>query len=433
MRTSQRFIPALLSLLMILGFVSLQAQNINYMRPYDQSGVNYFEDQKDGTVDFEKLTVRLGGNFTQQFQSLSHSNSGLTGLELYELQPGFNLATANLNIDVALSKGIRLNLVTYLSSRHHPESWVKGGYIQFDELPFLHSAFVDKLMENVSIRVGHMEVNYGDTHFRRTDNGNAMYNPFIGNYIIDAFNTEIGGEVYYQKDGLIAMLGMTNGEINGNITKPRTSDTDNSDKRAASIIGKLGFDKEVADNVRLRLTGSVYTTKSSAANHIYDGDRGGSRYYLVMVPPGSSAGASGIFTSGRYNPGFGDVVTSYMFNAFLKAKGFEVFGTYETGEGRGYNEVAKRNMNQIAADVIYRFGKTENIYIGGRYNTITADDVTGNEIGINRLQLGGGWFVTPNMLFKIEYVDQQYKDFPTTSLLNDGEFHGIMIEAAVGF
>ena len=46
------------------------------------------------------------------------------------------------------------------------------------------------------VRVGHMEINYGDAHFRRSDNGNAIYNPFVGNYIMDAFTTEIGGEVY---------------------------------------------------------------------------------------------------------------------------------------------------------------------------------------------------------------------------------------------
>ena len=43
-----------------------------------------------------------------------------------------------------------------------------------------------------------MEINYGDAHFRRSDNGNAIYNPFVGNYIMDAFTTEIGGEVVPQ-------------------------------------------------------------------------------------------------------------------------------------------------------------------------------------------------------------------------------------------
>lgn len=433
MKSSQRLITAL-TFFLLFGFIGLQAQQLGHWRPYDKSGVVYFEDLKSNTAEFEGVKVRVGGGFTQQMQLLSHENNGNN--DLYPLRNGFNLATANLNLDVALAQGVRLNLITYLSSRHHPEAWVKGGYIQFDQLPFLESEFFDNLMEKVTIRIGHMEVNYGDGHFRRTDNGNAMYNPFVGNYIVDAFNTEIGGEVYYQSNGLIAMLGMTGGEINGNVAPASTSAVDDSDKRAPSIIGKLGFDKQLDENVRLRLMGSVYTTQSSSANHIFDGDRGGSRYYLVMVPPGVRAGDRGVYPSGRYNPGFGDELTTFQFNAFLKASGLEIFGTFESANGRARTEDPDndfRNMTQFAADVLYRIGEQENFYIGGRYNTVTADDPSGTEIGIDRLQLGAGWFVTNNILFKLEYVNQNYKDFPTDDIRAEGNFNGVMIEAAVGF
>jgi hypothetical protein len=339
-----KLFKALFSLIALLAVTSLMAQEgkIDNLRPYDQEGVNEFEYlKKDNLDDFDGLKVRIGGNFAQQFQALEHSNSlmdvdgdGAFDNELYNLQPGFNLATANLNIDVQLAKGIRLNLITYLSSRHHPEAWVKGGFIQVDDLSFLNSDFADKLMENITIRAGHMEINYGDAHFRRTDNGNAMYNPFVGNYIADAFNTEIGGEVYYKQGDLTAMLAVTGGEINGNITEPNTSEVDDNSNRAPSIIGKISYDGDVAENVRLRLTGSAYHTASSGVNHLYSGDRAGSRYYLVMSPPGARAGESGIFSSGRYTPGFMDQVTAFMGNAFLKAGGFEFFGTYEMSSGR---------------------------------------------------------------------------------------------------
>ena len=52
------------------------------------------------------------------------------------------------------------------------------------------------IMKYTTLRVGHFEINYGDAHFRRSDNGNSMYNPFVGNYILDAFTTEIGAEAY---------------------------------------------------------------------------------------------------------------------------------------------------------------------------------------------------------------------------------------------
>jgi hypothetical protein len=34
-----------------------------------------------------------------------------------------------------LAKGIRIQLTSYLSSRHHNETWVKDGFIQIDESP----------------------------------------------------------------------------------------------------------------------------------------------------------------------------------------------------------------------------------------------------------------------------------------------------------
>lgn len=440
MKIAVRTLATVVVLLATTAMVLAQQPTIQNFRDYDKEGTGVFEDPKTTDGEFEGLKVRLGGHFAQQFQGLSHSNTlididndGTFENELYALEPGFNLATANLNIDVQLAQGVRLNLITYLSSRHHPEAWVKGGFIQFDAMPFLNSDFVDKVMEKVRIRIGHMEVNYGDAHFRRTDNGNAMYNPFVGNYIADAFNTEIGGEIYYLNKGFTAMLGITGGEINGNVTEPNTSDNDDSDARAPSIIGKLAYDSELSEDVRLRVSTSVYTTASSAVNHIYSGDRGGSRYYLVMAPPGVRAGDRGIFPSGRYNPGFTDKVTSFMGNVFLKAQGVEFFGTYETSSGRNWFEPNTRNMTQLAGELLYRFGANEDVYVGGRYNTVSAEDPSGSDITINRYQLGAGWFLTDNVLLKGEYVNQDYLDFPSGSQLFEGNFNGFMLEAVIGF
>ncbi|HKK78621.1 MAG TPA: hypothetical protein VJ933_03285, partial [Phaeodactylibacter sp.] len=388
------FILIALALLVSTSLVA-QQPTISNLRPYDQEGVNKFEYLKKNNPEFDGLKVRIGGAFAQQFQGLDHTNTtvdldgdGMADNALYNLEPGFNLATANLNLDVQLARGVRLNLITYLSSRHHPEAWVKGGFIQFDELPFFNSETVDNIMDNVMIRVGHMEINYGDAHFRRTDNGNAMYNPFVGNYIVDAFNTEIGAEIYYTKNDFIGMLGMTGGEINGNVGEARTSAEDDKAKRSPTIIGKFGYDGNVAENVRLRLTGSAYHTESSSANHLFTGDRGGSRYYLVMEEPGSRAGSA--FRSGRYNPGYNDQVTAVVGSAFLKAGGFELFGFYENANGRSRTEADTRAMDHIAAEAIYRFGKNEDVYIGARYNTVSSEDPSGADVTINRYQLGGG-------------------------------------------
>lgn len=393
----------------------------NYRLP-DQRALHEFEPSKDTTTVFQGLNVRLGGAFALQFQGLSHENSGAA--DLIEIGNNFNLATANLDLDVSLYDGVRLHLRTYLSSRHHPEPYVKGGYMQIDKLDFIRKDFLGDLMKNLTIKVGHMENNYGDAHFRRTDNAQALYNPLVGNLIMDAFTTEIGGELLYRKNGWLGMVSLTNGKLNQSVTDPGST--------GPSFIGKFGYDKTANENFRWRLTGSLYHTGKTTNAYLYSADRTGSRYYLVMEAPGASSAAN--FTSGRYNPVLKNKMTSVMINPFFKYQGLEFFGTYEHASGKDNSETDNRSFDQIAAEVVYRFGNTENLYVAGRYNTVNGKDfATGNDIGINRIQLGGGWFMTKNILAKLEYVHQAYDGFGQGHRFDDGKFHGVMLEAVISF
>jgi hypothetical protein len=64
----------------------------------------------------------------------------------------------------------------------------------------------------------------------------AIYNPFVGNYMMEAFTTEIGGEVYLRNKGIIAMATVTGGEIRGTVPG----------KRGPTVIGKLGVDRQAS-------------------------------------------------------------------------------------------------------------------------------------------------------------------------------------------
>ena len=421
----------------------------SYWRPYDLRGVNVFETSKaPDTIPFEGTRVRLGAGFTQQFQGLKHSNKGANNYQstnkLYPLAPGFMTSQANLFLDVQLADGIRLNVTTYLSARHHNEAWVKGGYIQFDKLPF-KGQFWSDLMKIATIKIGHMEINYGDAHFRRPDGGQTLYSPFMEGNIMDAFATEIGGEVYLQKNGLFGMVGLTSGMIKGNVdstytTKnPDGSIIDGNIKRSPSIYLKGGIDKTLGD-IRVRLSGSFYHNSSSAASGLtlYGGDRTGSNYQNVMEKvaysvPAVLPASTAVAFSGRFNPGFSKKVDAAMFNGFLKVKGLELFGTYETAKGRTKTETANRSANQLAGEVVYRFAK-DRLYVGGRYNTVNAR-LAGfaKDVTVNRVAGAAGWFLTRNVLLKGEIVKQQYKDFPATDYRAGGKFHGYVIEAVVGF
>src|SRR5580698_9412747 len=402
-------------LFMILGIsASAQHQAMQFYRPNDRSGINMFETGKDDTVSFYHLKVKVGGNFEQSYQMLRDKNTALpmteTGFNgnvnsLIPLTNGFDLAMANLNIDAQLADGIRVNLTTYLSSRHHEDTWVKGGYIQFDKLLFLHSRLVDTLMKSVTIKIGQFDVDYGDQHYRRTDGGNTIYNPFVENYIMDEFATELGGEIYYHhSSGFFLMGGITNGELDPTVVASTKIDsaTGQVNHYSADFHGKLGFDREVTADFRFRLTGSVYSVKSANSNTLFGGDRTGSHYFDVMenanIAKGTTISNENDYSpfSGRYNPGFSESVNTFMVNPFLKYKGLEFFATYENAHGRTISETGMRQAIQYAADLIYRFPEhKENFWVGVRYNTVTAAMAGNpNDITINREVASAGWFLT---------------------------------------
>jgi len=411
-------------------FSTAPSIDIQHFRATDMRGLNVFEPSKTEERPYTGFKLNWGASFTQQFQGLSHSNSAtprmVTGVDankLVEIGGGLNNANANLYLNAQLAKGIRVALTSYLSSRHHNETWVKDGYFLIDDSP-LQIAALENIMKYVTLRIGHFELNYGDAHFRRTDNGNAIYNPFVGNYIMDAFTTEIGAEAYVRKSGFMVMAGMTGGEVRGQVQKPK--------ERAPSYLAKAGFDKQLNQDLRLRLMGSLYQTQKSVNNTLYNGDRAGSRYYSVLENTTSSEAAQA--WSGAIQPGFKSKIRALQLNPFVKFRGLELFGVAEKTEGRTATETTNREWTQYAGDVVYRFMADERVFVGGRYNTAKGEFAgIAPEVSVNRYQLGGGWFITPNVMMKAEYVNQKYNDFPAADIRSGGKFKGFMVEGVVGF
>jgi len=432
----------------LFGSTFVFAQELDYKidnwYPKTKEARVQFEPKKSIETSFEKVKVNLGGAFALQFQALSHKNKAVyipiddpnggplkvNKNKLYNIGNNFNLATANLDLNVALYDGIFMHLRTFLSSRHHPEPYVKGGYIQIDKLNFISEDFLKDIMDYTTIKVGHDEINYGDAHFRRSDNASAIVNPFVGNLLMDSYATFVFAEFYYQRNNVLAMLGVTNNKLNQHASKG----TD------PSIYGKLGYDNQINDDLRLRVTGSYYSVAKTQRTDFYTGDRAGSRYYFVME--NQFATSAGQAQSGRVNPNFENKLTAFMVNPFVKFKGFEFFGTYEhaTGlnlyRGAGVKDSPKdkrRKFDQYAAELIYRFGNSENFYLGGRYNYVEGKTVEENNVDITRYNLGAGWFMTNNILIKGEYVNQKYKGFDMKNILHGGEFDGVVLEAVISF
>lgn len=462
-----------------------QQPDLQFYRNWDQTGINTFEPKKHvDQPEYEGFKIRIGGAFTQDFQYLTHENKAdfnpfpngnnrnyLFGVITNPADPkfdtlgatlsGFNLAMANLNLDFQIADGIRVALENYMSARHHPEFWVKGGYIQIDRLPmFNNPAWFDKYFR---VKLGHFQPNFGDMQFRRTDGGNAMYNPFVENFILDAFTTEIGGELYaFPTSDLMIMVGMSSGFINGNINNFPGADKNGvvPEKKNPSIFAKVAYDKQFNEDFRFRLSASVYNNSNHSRNTLYAGDRTGSHYFMVMeqatqynpsaTPQYSASSTANQFTSGRFNPDMPNRITAFMINPFIKFSGLEVFGSYEILSGSNYADTKtdannnttweRRAASQYVAEIVYRFLANEQVFVGGRYIGASVEprgmlDANGDQItaNISRMAFSAGWFPTKNLLVKAEYVLQNYTDFPTTDYRSEGKFNGFMVQAVVGF
>jgi hypothetical protein len=467
--------------LLAVGLFSMAATNAqvsfgNMQNQISRSkdGINVFDVQKDDK-EFTGLSVDLGGAFSMDFQAINSFNdqpvnfaapSKITGYRLMNTENNFVLPAADMTIGAQLFDGVRVNLDIYLASRHHNDTYARGGYLQIDKLDFIQKDFLADIMKYATIKIGQMENNYGDAHFRSSDNGSTLRNAFVGNNIMNAFTTEMGMEVYYKRNGWVSMLGATNGNLNQGtqeVAYPTLSNATPDANTAVSptILAKFGYDKQLNKDLRVRLTGSYYHNSNLGNSNLYSSSRSGFGFWGVLNnnaytnPNNPNTAANPIAVPSSYNsnstpeatfnPNFKNWATSYMINPFVKYQGLEFFGTVELtsgGDKAGVDD--KRTANQYAAELIYRFGKKEQFYIAGKYNTVSGklSNADAKKVTVDKFESSIGWFMTKNIVAKLDYVSQNYKDYtqfvgnvPTGNANNfyGGKFNGLVFEAAISF
>lgn len=367
-----------------------------------------FEKAKSDASEFENLKIKVGADFALQLQMLEHE----APVELIDLKKNFNLPTANLNITADLAPGIQLYINNYMSSRHHNEAWVEGGYLIIDNMPFLSAT--DNIMKYLTIKAGVMMPDYGDAHYFRSNNAAVLNNPFVGSWVMDAYTTNPGIEVMYRNNGILALIGTNNGRMNYGRGNDLGEDL--------VFNWKLGYDKNINEDLRLRATVSGYHVgEGHSGSYLWGGDRAGARYYNVMQ---LATVTTDNYNSGRWSPGSGQTsMNSYMANLFVQFHGLELFGIYENMNGK--KGETDQEFTQTAVQAIYRLG---DFYLGTRFNNVSNN----NGSKVNRTNFGGGWNMTNNILVKLDYVTQKY-DGPAHGSIDGGKFNGLVLEAAISF
>jgi len=92
---------------------------------------------------------------------------------------------------------------------------------------------------------------------------------------------------------------------------------------------------------------------------------------------------------------------------------------------KGVRRDADQHFTQTAVQAIYRLGS---FYVGTRLNKVDNNDGS----TVNRTNIGGGWFMTDNVVIKLDHVNQKYNGAAHGGI-DGGHFKGLVLEAAISF
>lgn len=394
----------------------------------------------------EDERLKIGLQAVGGLQFLTHSNDPGS---LSDIEGGFQSAAGNLTFDARVTDGIDVYAELYLSSPNHVgDVYDREGYIYVDYLPEFFES-VNGIFEHVDLKAGHMELNFGDEHFYRSDVAQVMQNPLFGNYIIDANTIGVGVELYGFAGPVTAMVGYNSGATTGDFT----------DGHRNAILGKLALGRIDSP---YRLSGSFYTVDQSrngpgfpfggSSSNLFSGNFSGSRYSAVW---------EGSPSAGQLTIGGGQDVTAFQLDGRAKPlEGLTVsglLGWFQDDDTNGFFENPDVGRNgddgNPTAEWTYYGGTiqyyiADPFYVAFRYNAASAntlgtmenEDRSAEGI-VQRIQAGFGLWVVPDRLaFKAEYVNQWASDFQPGAkqlrgldLATDPKFYGVAAEVAVNF
>lgn len=381
------------------------------------------------------LTVHTVGTA----QTLNHENVfNASGARVAEIEPGFQNAFGDLGFIGKYGKNEEIEVVfdLYLSSRNHPSStYGNEGYIVMRGVPEnLQSLRILKpIFDRIDIKAGHFLVDFGDALQHRSNNAIVQKNPLVGNFVVDPNIVSIGLQANSKPGQRFGWLvGVNNG----------TTTEDWSVGRGFAVNGKL-----IYNPIQPLRTSVSYMTADQSDNpnksgggsqlQMFTGNRGGERYAGVM---GGGQAPGNVF------PQAGEKFSAAQFDITYDDAAFplKLYGHFGRAQDKDINGSMPGTPEEVwdyyAGDVVYRF--TPALYAAARYSAATTDMLTGRATDgkVDRIQVGGGFFITRNMLMKLEYVTQQYRGFRAGDMVNNGiqawrdpEFNGFVAEVSFAF
>ena len=363
------------------------------------------------------------------------------------LEPGFQTAWGNLRFLANFDDKIEVYFNLFLSSRPHADS-LQGdeGYLVIRDLPggLGNTSLGNQLFEHLDFKAGEFKIDFGDAHFRRSNNANAQRNPLVGNYVVDPRGTNIAVSAIGNKGPIKWLASVGAGDATGDFQAGS----------GYSVNGKIWA--HPAPDLRLSFSGYHADHSQTATgfpnagtdDQLFHNNRSGGMYGGVMADGNAP---------GQVTPGNGQRVTALQYDATYDPanRPFEIYthvGWVQDADLNGTGAGSPREAwLYYAAEGVYNF--TDRLYAAARYSGASALSLTrsgaertvlgrsssGSGI-VHRIQVGGGYWLHKNILTKLELVYQKYDDFEPAGgqvsgvdVWQDPEFYGLISEVTFSF
>lgn len=388
---------------------------------------------KISDTEMAKLYMSLATVGTAQ--ALTQENVYDTnGAKVANLSPGMQTAFGDLGFLGKFGKQSEIEMYfdLYLASRNHPsQTYGNQGYLLIKGIPenLGQPRLLKAIFDRVDFKAGAFLVAFGDQETHRSNNAIVQQNPLIGNFVIDPNFVSVGVQLQSKPARYGWLVAATNG----------TNTEDFQTGRGNALNAKIYAYPIKA----LRTSFSFYTVnhgETPAANGsratLFSGNRSGERYGAVL---GGGQAPGGVL------PQAGKDVRAGQFDVtFDSASPIKLYGHIGQTMDKDTNGSApgapEERWRYYAADVVYRF--TPAVYAAARYSAADALKIANvNSNGkVDRIQLGGGLWLTKNLLAKVEYVTQQYRGFVPGNMVNNGiqawrnpSFKGVVSEVSFAF
>ena len=130
------------------------------------------------------MNLFMGFDSVGRLQYLTQNHVAIQGKVPDSLEPGFQTPFGNIGFLAKFDDKLDVYFDLYISSRPHPDH-MQGdqGYMLIRDLPDRLKGYrpLDWVFENVDFKLGAFEIDFGDAHYRRSNNAGVQANPLIGN------------------------------------------------------------------------------------------------------------------------------------------------------------------------------------------------------------------------------------------------------------